>query len=390
MADVSIAYGIRKKRILKGGSIVSLVDFNLVVDKFKAFAEHEIEPFALDLDLEPNTAWLKTVWQKSEVLGMPRLPLPESVGGSGYPDFCLAILLDVLAAACPGVASVYAHHYAACLALMNGDEGQIGRFFNMKMADTNHRSPIFAVLFPQHDRADKLNIRRSGDGLYVTGQSCLTGNASFADRFLVFADDRDAGNGMTCVVIDSKDRDLLFYEVIHLKGLKMNPMAAVYLKDVYIPTENIVGIRGEGKKILEESLFSFHNFISAMIMGSVRNAWKKAFDYAEDRYQFGAQIIHHHEVQRVLRRMMQKLDDGTSAYLRVLEGYRGGGEHSLEDTNAIRKLCRSCACDIILDALKIQEGSPHISDYGLEKIIRDVEALAELGGGRRQYLMYQS
>ena len=369
---------------------MSLVDFNLVVDKFKTFAENEIEPFALDLDLEPNTAWLKTVWQKSEVLGMPRLPLPESVGGAGYPDFCLAILLDVLAAACPGIASVYAHHYAACLAMMNGDEYQVARFFKMKLPGTNHRSPIFAVLFPQQDAVDKLNIRKIGDGLCVTGQSCLTGNASFADRFLVFADDRDADNGMTCVMIDGKDKDFLFYETIYLSGLKMNPMTAVYLKDVQIPMENIVGIRGKGEKILEESLFAFHNFVSAMMMGSVRNAWKKAFDYAEDQYQFGVQIIHHHDVQSVLRRMMRKLDDGTSAYLRVLEGYRGGGEHSLEDIGAIRKLCRACACDIISDALKIHEGSSHTSDYGLEKIIRDVEALAELGRGRRQYFMSKS
>lgn len=364
---------------------MSIADFNEAIEQFRVFAEKEIGLFALDADLEPSNALVKTIWRKSESLGMPALPFPESAGGRGYPDFCLALLLDVVSAACPGMASVYAHHYAACLSFLNADADQLTRFLtdesNVRLSGT----PICAMLFPKKEGEEKLSLKSRNGDLSLSGVSSLTGNVHFADKFFVFAKDGDLDGGLTCLMVDAGKKGVSISRTKHFSGLKLNPMAEVTLGDVSVSPEDIVGIRGRGGKILEESLLSFHNFLAAMIMGAVRNALKKAFDYAEDRYQFGAQIIHHQEIQKILRRMMLKLNQGTSAYIKMFENPSKERPSSLEETLSIRKQCKSYACEIIMDALKIENDTIHVNQYGLDKIIRDVVTLAIIDRGEKPH-----
>ncbi|MBU0996073.1 MAG: acyl-CoA dehydrogenase family protein [Proteobacteria bacterium] len=364
---------------------MSLVDFNVAIEKLRTFAEKEIAPFAIDGDLEPSSAWVRTVWQKSETLGMPSLPLSENLGGAAYPDFCLALFLDVLSSACPGVASVYAHHYAACLSVLHAEAEQLKGLFSGGTCLKTRHTPIFCMLFSKNDSPEKLSLKEIDGHLFLSGVSSLTGNAHFADKFCVFAKDGDMEGSMTCMVLDSRQTGFAFPYLQDISGLKLNPMAEVRCRNIPVSRKDIIGIRGRGNKILEESLFSFHNFLSAMIMGAVRNVWKKTIDYVDDRYQFGIQTIHYQEIQKILKHMMQKLNDGTSAYIKVFEAPGGNRDVSPEDTRQTRKLCKACACDIIMDALKIEDPATHAVAYGLEKIIRDVETLAMIDRGGRYH-----
>jgi alkylation response protein AidB-like acyl-CoA dehydrogenase len=108
-------------------------EYNEILSECRRFARNEIKPGALEKDLIPESGWTLGLWQKSQELDIPGLMLPEKYNGSGYPEICGAYVLDAMAMECAGVASLFAHHFAACLPLSQVN-GEKSRLFSQTMS----------------------------------------------------------------------------------------------------------------------------------------------------------------------------------------------------------------------------------------------------------------
>jgi acyl-CoA dehydrogenase len=357
-----------------------LSEFNAIISECRRFARNQIRPGVLDADLGLDTDWVKKIWKKSMALDLPVLSVPEIYDGAGYPDLCCAFVLDVLASECPGLASVFAYHYDACLLGMKGEDKQKEILFKSLTNNGDSSPSVFSVIFPSEDDEKRQRIIEKNGELYLSGESDLTGNTLYAQKFCVFAQDGDTEEGITCVIIDRNDNGISFDENAAITGLKVNPFMPVCFDDVKLNVDNVIGTRGKCSNVLEETRGTFFSFISAMAMGAVRSSWRKAFEYAEERYQFGKVIIHHQEIQRMLGNMMMKLKIGTSAYIQVFEDENPEIRYSQPEPSLTKAFCTDAALEIILDAIQIHGGYGYMHEYGLEKIMRDVKVLQVLGG----------
>jgi acyl-CoA dehydrogenase len=115
-------------------------------------------------------------------------------------------------------------------------------------------------------------------------------------------------------------------------------------------------------------------------MGSARTAYKKAFAYAGERYQYGKIINRHQEIQRMLGGMLMRLAVGTSGYTRLYDDEKLNLPFSSADPMLAKAFCTDAALEIILDAVQIHGGYGYMHEYGLEKIMRDIKVLQLLGG----------
>ncbi|MBN2282768.1 MAG: acyl-CoA/acyl-ACP dehydrogenase [Deltaproteobacteria bacterium] len=351
-----------------------------ILELSRKFAAKEIGPHMPDIDLTPSPDWTRSLWTKSRDVGFPGLLIPEEFGGFGQSDLCAALVVDVLAGECAGVASVFAHHFAAARCIASGSDEQKKTFLPM-LANADGAEPVIGTVTPlPYLDENRLTLAERDGKLYLSGTSQLTGNAFLARHFCVFFDEGSAGADITCIVAEPGKPGCRVGETAGFTGLKLNPFAPVIFEDMEVPPGAVIGERRGAAPILQATEDLFYNLLSAAAMGAARTAYRKARAYAEERYQFGKMIVRHQEIQRILGTILMKLSVGTSGYLRAITHNDSELPYSSADPRFAKSYCTDAAVEIVLDAIQVHGGYGYMHDYGVEKIMRDVKVLSLLGG----------
>jgi alkylation response protein AidB-like acyl-CoA dehydrogenase len=355
---------------------MSLKEYNEIINECRKFAKNEIGDHALEADLAADSSWVKGLWSKSVQLDIPSLLLPEDYDGAGYSTFCCALVLDAIASECAGVASVFAHHFAACIPLIESDMSHRQHYITQIAGGD---APV-SVIFPSDVEEKNIVLEQKNGRLLLSGTSLLTGNSDASGLFCVFAGNPENDKALTCAFIEKNTSGVSMGEDARLPGLKVNPFRRITFENVEIAPNAVVGERGNGLNLMKKAQAAFFGFIAAIAMGSARTAYKKAFAYAGERYQYGKLIIQHQEIQRMLGNMLMKLAIGTSGYTRLYNEEKLNLPFSSADPMLVKAFCTDAALEIILDAIQIHGGYGYMHEYGLEKIMRDIKVLQLLGG----------
>jgi alkylation response protein AidB-like acyl-CoA dehydrogenase len=359
---------------------MSFKELNMLINECRKFAKNEIRDQALDADLASDTSWVKGIWSKSVQLDIPSILIPEAFEGPGYSEFCCALILDTIASECAGIASLFAHHFAACIPLIHSDMSHSEKYIRQIAGEGgNHAAPA-SVIFPSDMAERNVILQQKNFRLILSGTSPLTGNLDAAGLLCVFAEDPENDKALTCIILEGNSRGVLLGEDAKLPGLKVNSFRRVTFDNVEIDSEAVIGKQGKGLELMKKAQNAFYGFIAAMAMGSARTAYKKAFAYAEERYQYGKIIIQHQEIQRMLGSMLMKLGMGTSGYTCLYNEEKLNLPFSSADPMLAKAFCTDAALEIILDAIQIHGGFGYMHECGLEKSMRDIKVLQLLGG----------
>ncbi len=206
--------------------------------------------------------------------------------------------------------------------------------------------------------------------------------AGLASYFTVFVRSRgDLLEGPVTALVLPADRERIeIGEREEFGGLKAMPIQRVMFDRVQIAPQNIVGEVDGGEESLEKTRHLLHAFLAAIAMGVGRSAYRKALDYARERYQYGKVIAHHQEIQRMLGRMLTSLHAGTALYIQALCGEPLDGICSDPRGDHAKVFCTNASLEITLDAIQIHGGYGYMQDYGVEKLMRDAKMLQLLEG----------
>lgn len=342
----------------------------------RKFLKQEIHDNVLEADLQKTADWVFRIWEKSRQLDLPLLLLPEEYQGAAFSPYSCAVLLDIIAAECAGIASVFALHYAGCIALLNADIRQQSIFFPLLTDAGNRRPAIVAPVFPSETDGHRIEVEENDHGMVIHGTTALTGNALIADIFCVFIeDDDDTGEHITCAVLKKNTPGLATGRPADLTGLRVNDFAPIVFDRVRVDLQSIVGPRKNARAFMELAKDGLFRFIAAMAMGAARTAIEKASAYARQRYQGGKTIIHHQEIQRMLGSMKMKLSVGTAGYLNSFNENTVFFPFEAPKPSLVKVFCTDAALEIAMDAIQIHGGYGYMHEYGLEKIMRDVKVL---------------
>ena len=137
--------------------------------------------------------------------------------------------------------------------------------------------------------------------------------------------------------------------------------------------------------MMDRTSAAFNGFIAAMAMGTARSAYIKAFQYAQERYQFGKMIIEHHEIRRFLANMMAKLNMGTAGYTQALSVDTLESPVLSRASDLAKIFCTDAALEIAIDAIQIHGGYGYTKDYPLERYLRDAK-LTEIYEGTSEMM----
>jgi acyl-CoA dehydrogenase family protein 9 len=216
-------------------------------------------------------------------------------------------------------------------------------------------------------------LSEDGSHYLLNGQKTYITNANYAGGLTVFAqlDPKNPGF-MGAFIVETSWDGVQIGKDMPKMGLKASSTAPIQLKDVRVPTENLLGRPGDGFKIAMTILNYGRLALGAGAAGIMRRSLQDMVKRAASRKQFGVPINHFELIQEKMVRarvngyVAEAMTEFTAAMLArdPLAPVAIESSHSkLFGTNR--------AWDTLYDALQVAGGSGYLSTQPYEKRMRD-------------------
>ena len=149
----------------------------------------------------------------------------------------------------------------------------------------------------------KANAKLSEDGKHyiLNGQKMWITNAGFADVFTVFA--QVDGDKFTGFIVDRGLEGLSFGEEEAKLGIKGSSTRMVFMENVKVPVENLLGKIGKGHHIAFNVLNTGRFKLGASVLGGSKMATQVSIAYANERQQFKTPISQFGAIQHKIAEM---------------------------------------------------------------------------------------
>jgi alkylation response protein AidB-like acyl-CoA dehydrogenase len=352
------------------------------VDEFWA---NEVEP---NLDAirrqEPGVA--REVLRKSAELGLTAITVPEQYGGMEM-DLASAVIAAEHLARDGSYAICHEVHtgIGTLPILYFGTEEQKQKYLP-RLAKVDMVA-AYALTEPQAG-SDALAVRTRADlatdGTHyvLNGQKMWITNGGFADLFTVFA--KVAGEKFTAFLVERGFAGVSVGAEEHKMGIKGSSTTAVYLDNVRVPVENVLGEVGRGHLIAFNILNSGRMKIGVLSTGGAKNVLALSVKYAKERKAFGVPIAQFGAIQHKLAEMAIRIYVAESMIWRVTgliqsqldePGEAGRMLKAMEEYAAecsILKVYGSEVQAYVADeGVQIHGGYGYHQDYAVERAYRD-------------------
>jgi alkylation response protein AidB-like acyl-CoA dehydrogenase len=233
-------------------------------------------------------------------------------------------------------------------------------------------------------RADRT---RDGRHYVLNGQKMWISNGGWADLYTVFG--KVSGEKFTAFLVERSWDGVKTGAEEHKMGLRGSSTTALYLDNVRVPVENVLGEVGRGHVIAFNVLNMGRLELAAACVGGNKDLIAEATSYASQRKAFGRPIAQFGAIRQKLADMAVRTFAGEALVYRTsgmidarLEGFSwdapGAATTALQAVEeyaiecSIAKVYLSEALDFVADeAVQIHGGYGYHEDYAVERGYRD-------------------
>ena len=163
-------------------------------------------------------------------------------------------------------------------------------------------------------------------------------------------------------------------------GWNAQPTRQVVFENVRIPAGNRLGAEGAGFGIAMKGLNGGRVNIGACSLGGGQAALDKSVAYLKERSAFGAPLIGQQALLFQVADMQTELEGARTLVWRAADAL----ERGTKDTVRLCAMAKLAATDAGFNAantaLQLHGGYGYLSDYGIEKIVRDLRVHQILEG----------
>jgi alkylation response protein AidB-like acyl-CoA dehydrogenase len=155
--------------------------------------------------------------------------------------------------------------------------------------------------------------------------------------------------------------------------------AELFFDDCRVPAGNLLGKRGEGSRIMLNTLDSGRLAIAAMGLGLAQGAFEMALKYAKQRKQFGKPIAHFQINAFKLADMATKIELARNLLYKGA-WLKSNGKPFAKEAAMAKLYCSEIAKEVADEAVQLHGGYGLMKEYDIERFYRD-QRLLQIGEG---------
>jgi alkylation response protein AidB-like acyl-CoA dehydrogenase len=338
---------------------------------------------------EPGVA--ASILKKSAELGLIAVTVPEKFGGMEMDLVSAMMVAEVVARDGSYSAWHGAHAGIGTLpVLLFGTEEQKAKYLP-KLASGDMIGAY--CLTEPHAGSDALaaktraDLSEDGRHYVLNGQKMWITNGGAADLFTVFA--KVGGDKFTAFLVERSYPGVKSGAEEKKMGIKGSSTCAVYLDNVAVPVENVLGEVGRGHVIAFNVLNLGRLKLGPFAVGGCKSVLQASLRYAKERKAFGKSIAEFGLIQHKLAEMAIRTFAAESMSYRVagmIEAHLAGWNWEQPDAaatylKAVEEFAAECsyvkvyaseALDFVADeGVQIHGGYGYHQDYLVERAYRD-------------------
>lgn len=226
----------------------------------------------------------------------------------------------------------------------------------------------------------RTTARPDGDAYVLNGQKTFITNAPYAEVFVIYAKlDENGVRSIQPFLVERGAPGLDTSKPFNKMGTHASPTGAVYLDEVRVPRDNLLGGGARERNHVRGRLAEERAGMPTLSLGLADRAFEIALEYAKVRQQFGRPIGEFQLVQRRLARMYGLLCNMRNF---VFADFMAGRKVAMNtaDVCAGKLYCCEAATQVTMEAIHVLGGNGYMEEYEVERLARDAK-LMELGGG---------
>lgn len=351
-------------------------EYHALRDMVRQVADKAIAPNAADVDEQarfPQEAYEALV---ASELHAPHIP--AEYGGQGADALAVCIVIEEVARACASSSLIPAVNKLGSLPLILAASDDLKQQVLPRVADG---SAMIAYCLSESEAGSDAAAMRTraaadGDSWVLNGAKKWISNAGVSALYTVLAvTDPDAGarGGITAFLVDRDDPGVSFGAPEKKLGIKGSPTREVYLDNVTIPGDRVIGQVGGGFGLAMRTLDHTRITIAAQAVGIAQGALDVATSYAKERVQFGKPIAALQGVQFMLADMAIQLEAARQlTYAAAARSEREDADLTMFSA-AAKSFAADMAMQVTTDAVQVLGGYGYSRDYPVERMMRDAK-----------------
>lgn len=297
-------------------------DFNEEQRMVKAmvndFIKNEIDPIRAKIEKQEGDYSVQLL-EKAAELGILGSHMPEIYGGMEMDTNTNTLICETFGPGGSWIVAYAAHTGIGMLPILYfGNEAQKSKYLPGLISGQLKASYCLTEPSSGSDALaakTKAELNAEGTHYILNGQKMWITNAGFADIFIVFA--QIDGDKFTGFIVEKELEGFTLGAEEEKLGIKGSSTRQIFLENVKVPAENVLGEIGKGHLIAFNALNDGRFKLGAMCIGGAKGSFNSGIKYANERHQFKVPISSFGAIKRKLAQQAVHIFAAESAQYRT-------------------------------------------------------------------------
>lgn len=356
-------------------------DQQALVEMVRDFAADKLAPHALEWDATSH--FPTDVLAEAGELGMGGIYVSEEHGGSGLTRSDAVLIFEELAKADPSIAAyISIHNMVVWMIDAFGTEQQRSRWLPGMLQ--MQQLGAYCLTEPgigSDAAALSTRARRAGDDYLLNGVKQFISGAGSAALYIVMArTSQDGAAGISAFLVPADAPGLSFGANEKKMGWKAQPTRQVIMDGVRVAADQMLGAEGQGFSIAMRGLNGGRLNIGACSLGGGQHALEKSVAYLKERQAFGGPLTRQEALVFELADMEMRLEAARTLLRRAAAALDAKAPDAVRLCAMAKRMATDAGFNAANSAIQLHGGYGYLSEYGLEKIARDLRVHQILEG----------
>jgi alkylation response protein AidB-like acyl-CoA dehydrogenase len=334
---------------------------------------HEVAPHAADVDR--THTFVHDGVQALAAAGLTGLVFPRRLGGTGDSNVAYAVAMEEITAGCASTSLVFmTQMHAGYPILLAGSDALAEQYVPGLLDGSRYGSLAITEPGAGSDVASlrtTAELSEDGSTYVVNGSKTFITTGDRADVVVCFAStDRSAGRrGVTALVLDGGWDGVGHGQPFDKLGMHGSSTAELFLDDVRVPADHLLGAPGEGWAVVMRSVVKSRISAAAQGVGLARAAYARTVQALTQLHGGAIPDAESFALATLRGRILQ----GRLLLLAVARQVDVADEISPGQIGMMKQSCTDLGWDAAVEAVRLLGPYGDLADLGVERCLRDAK-----------------